>query len=208
MILTAIDTYISNRLKKIKVNGVAVTVYGPGDVRDFGRTSIVCFAISRISGLQVSRESYVHWMDVFTPSAASQTTTIPETGIYGPWIEEHGNTLTGPASWTARKFPIPTTVDYQIDVLATKITHRDLLEMALAEAMPYVLRATIEGQNIQFLEDEYPLVLDDLEAPLYRTAHRYTASNIWVSRTPSQSVGSIEFDGLTTEMEATNDLES
>lgn len=208
MIVTAIDTYISNRLKKIKVNGASATVYGPGDVRDFGQTSIVCFAVSRVSGLQVDREEYVHWMDVFTPSVATQTTTIPDIGLYGPWIDVNGNTITGPTSWTAKKFPIPMTIDYQIDVLATKLTHRDLLEMALAEAMPYVLRATIEGQNIQFLEDEYPLVLDDLEAPLYRTAHRYSVSNIWIQRTPSQSVAPIELDGLTVEIEATDDLES
>ena len=205
MILSSLDEFIVDRLKLVKVNGESITVYGPGDVRSFGKTSFVCFAVSRISGLYFDKEQYVYHQDVFTEAGEEVITTVPEQAPYGPWIEEHGNTITGPSAWTVRKFPIPVRVDYQVDVLASQLGHRDYLELALIEALPYVFRAEIEGQQVHFLQDESPTILDDLEAPLFRSVYRYTVSNIWITRTSSMDISSITLEGLNVDM-GTDDL--
>lgn len=208
MILASLDTFIVGRLQMVKVDSEPITVYGPGDVRSFGKTAFVCYAVSRISGLRFDREQYVYHQDVFTGSEEEVVIVIPEEAPFGPWINEHGNTITGPSSWTAKKFPIPVTIDYQIDVIATQIGHRDYLELALVEALPYVFRAEIEGQYVHFHQDESPTIMDELDIPLFRSVYRYTVSNIWVERTAIMDVASITFDGLTVDMETTDNLEA
>lgn len=207
MILLSLDEFFVERLQMVKVNGEPITVYGPGDVRSFGKTSFVCYAVSRISGLCFDKEQYVYHQDVFTEAGEEITTTIPEEVPYGPWISEYGNTLTGPSAWTVSKFPIPVSIDYQVDVMASQLAHRDYLEIALLEALPYVFRAEVDGQHVHFHQDETPTIMDDLEVPLFRSVYRYTVNNIWIPRTSVMDVSSILLDGLTMGVEVDDSLE-
>jgi len=200
MILASIDTFIVNRLKKIKVNNQDPTVYGPGDARAFGETVFPCFAVSRISPLYVDMAQYNHFTDVFVANDTNGRYVVPEEGIYRQWILDHGQIIGGTSSWTRRKMQIPVLIDYQIDVLATKIEHRDYLELGLVEALPAFYRATIEGQNVIFRKDGDPVLLDAVDTPLFRTAHRYEVSNIWLQRTPYFETSSIT--GITMQQEA------
>jgi len=183
VILTSLDTAIVNRLKKIRINNTEAVVYGPGDARNFGETVITCFAVSRISPLCVDMKMYNHFLDVFGRTGEETEFTVPNIGVYQKYIQEYGDTIAGYETWIRRKCPIPASIDYQVDVLATNLTHRDYMEIGMAEALPVFYRLTVEGQSILLLRDGDPVVMDDLDAPLFRGVHRYTATNIWLQRT-------------------------
>jgi hypothetical protein len=205
MILTSIDTHIVNRLKKIKVNSQNPTVFGPGDARTFGETTFPCFSVSRISPLQVDMERYNHFLDVFTADDTEGSYIVPDEGVYQEWIADNGQTIGGTTSWTRRKIQIPVFIDYQVDVLATTITHRDYLELGLVEALPAFYRATVEGQDIILRKDGDAILLDDVDAPLFRTAHRYNVSNIWLQRTPNFE--DLSITDITMQQEAVEEIE-
>jgi len=204
MILASIDTFIVNRLKKIKINNQNPVVYGPGDARAFGEAVFPCFAVSRVSPLQVDMAQYNHFIDVFVANDTDGRYVVPEEGIYQQWLLDHERIIGGASSWTRRKMQIPVSIDYQVDVLATKLEHRDYLELGLIEALPAFYRATIEGQNVIFRKDGDPVLLDAVDAPLFRAAYRYEASNIWLQRTPSFETSSIT--NITMQQEAVGEI--
>ena len=186
--LASVDQHITDRLKLVKKGGKSVTVYGPGASRPKGKMDTRCYVVSRFLPPQVDIVRSKPYLEEATPSAEQATVVYPKA------FDEDGQpvTITGPDYYTFRKLRIPHILHYQIDVLATTQTDADALYIGLSEVltMPYSFKI---GQcPIIMTEADKPVNLDELEAPLFRSAYRYRVSNVWIQRTHSWTVPGIK----------------
>jgi len=130
--------------------------------------------------------------DVWTPSVEEQVFDIPTIGnIYAAYIDEHGPTITGPASWEWSKYPTPMIMRYQVDILSSIRSHVSAIELLMLEALPEKYTPTINNIPVSIILDGEPINLDELENPLFRSAFRYEITNVWVNRLVSNTVPSI-----------------
>lgn len=178
-----VDQHIISRFSAIKMDGTAIQVYAPGAYRPQGETKIPSVALSRYLAFDIDQKAARPHLEVFTPSEQEQTVQLPD--YMG------GGELTGPAEWTFGPPPTPIELYYQADLLATTQAHADALLIMLLEALPVPYRPKIGDRNVLILANGPPQNLDELEVPFFRTAVRYTVSNVWVERIDKFIVPSI-----------------
>lgn len=186
--IQSVDQHIVDRLKLVKKGGKSITVYGPGAARPKGKMDTRCYIVSRYLPPQVDVARAKPYLEEATPSAQQATVVYPKA------FDENAQpvTITGPDSYTFRKLRIPHLLHYQIDVVATTLTDADALYIGLSEVltMPYSFK--IGACQINMTEADKPMNLDEIEAPLFRSAYRYRVSNVWIQRSKSWTVPGIK----------------
>lgn len=201
--IASVDTHIVNRLKRMKLGATIINVYGPGAARDIGETQMPCIAVSHNLPPRIDYDLAMPHLEVFKASTTQQNVAVPEDGtIYLNWIEDENNgssIITGPASWTRRAYPTPVTLYYQLDLLASNLTHMTAMRQLMFEAFPPGYEPKIGDYYVRFMESGDQTILDDLENPLFRTVYRYEVCNVWIDRltsytTPSINEAALEFE--------------
>ena len=207
--IESVTTHITNRLKKFKVGNVILNVYGPGPARDIGETAMPCIAVSYHLPPQIDYDLAMPHQDVFSPSVTTVATSIPDDGqIYNDWITENNNgldTITGPESWTWSKYPTPVQLHYQLDLLASNLTHMTAMQTLMVEAFPPAYEPTINGYAVRFEPYGDQSILDDLENPLFRTVYRYVVSNVWIDRLTERTA--VGITDATLDFETTDEID-
>ncbi len=190
--IAQVEAFFLARLAMIELDDVAIKIYGPGSFRDFGDTELPCIAVTQLIPPSIDHSLSMPHQDVWTPSVEEQVFDIPTTGnIYAAYIEEHGSTITGPASWEWSKYPTPMIMRYQVDILSSIRSHVSAVELLMLEALPEKYTPMINNIPVSIILDGEPINLDELENPLFRSAFRYEITNVWVNRLVSNTVPSI-----------------
>ncbi len=186
--IAAVDAHIIAQLQRLKRGTVPVNVYGPGAARPKGTKIPPCYAVSHFMPPQPDLELTRPYLDDYTPSAAQATVVFPKA------FDENGApvTITGPDSWTHRKWPLPHNLYYQIDLIATDNDEAYALYLGLAEAIPTPYMFRIGSCAVKMTMIGKPANLDEAEKPLFRSAYSYKVSNVWTARSISDTVPGIK----------------
>lgn len=193
-----VDQHIISRFTAIKMDGTTIPVYAPGASRPKGKTKTPSVAVSRYLPFDIDVKQARPHIEVFTPSEEQHTVLLDDhmgasaLGMENDAVEMDRDDitadrvmlgeLTGPASWTFGPPPTPIELYYQIDLIATTQAHADALLVMLLEALPCPYRPKIGTRNVLIVPNGPPVNLDELEKPCFRTAARYTVSNVWIDR--------------------------
>ena len=162
----------------------AAKYYPPGAERPKGITAFPCIAGSWYLPPAVDVAGTRPQHEVFMASDEQQTVEIPE------WLG--GGESTGPVEWTVKPCPVPHKLHLQLDLLAAKEAHAVAMNLLMLEAIPLPYSFELpDGRWARMLPDGDPLNLDELEAPLFRTAYKYEISNVWIDRQAAYTVPSI-----------------
>ena len=174
--IASVDQHIIDRLKVVKKGGKSITVYGPGPARPKGKMDARCYIVSHYLPPQVDVERSKPYFEEATPSTQQATVAYPKA------VDEFGDPvmITGPDHWTFRKFRMPYILSYQIDVVATTLTDSYSLIIGLGEVMRMPYAPKIDGCGVLMTMQGTPANLDEIEAPLFRSAYRYRVSNVWI----------------------------
>ena len=174
--IASVDKHIIDRLKLVKKGGKSVQVYGPGAARPKGPMDTRCYILSHYLPPQVDVERSKPYLEEATPSTQQATVAYPKA------VDEFGDPvmITGPDHWTFRKLRMPYILSYQIDVVATTLVDSYALIIGLGEVMRMPYSPKIDGCGVLFTQTETPANLDEIEAPLFRSAYRYKVSNVWI----------------------------
>ena len=186
--IALVDAHIIAQLQRLKRGSVPIPVYGPGAARPKGDMTPPCYSVSHFMPPQPDVSLTIPYLDDYTPSAEQATVLFPNA------FNENGNpiTITGPDSWTHRKWPLPHNLFYQIDLLATDQDEAYSLYFGLSEALPIPYFFRIGSCAVKMTETSKPANLDDVEKPLFRSAYSYKVSNVWTTRSISETVPGIK----------------
>lgn len=191
--IAAVDTYIEERLGRIRHGDGALKIYGFGAARPKGKTEYPCMALTRLGSFSYDMTQARPHFDVFTASEDEFTYEIPD------W--QGGGELTGPESWSWQPCPTPVILTYQVDLLAATKAHADGLPAMLFEALPVPFRPEIDGRHVLMVPDGDPMNLDELEKPVFRTAVRFEVRNVWIDRATAWTTPGIQDIGQVVEAE-------
>ena len=174
--IASVDQHIIDRLKLVKKGGKSVTVYGPGPARPKGKMDTRCYIVSHYLPPQVDVDRSKPYLEEATPSEEQATVAYPKA------VNEFGDPvmITGPDHWTFRKFRTPYVLSYQIDVVATTLVDSYALIIGLGEVMRMPYSPKINGCGVLMTMEGKPANLDEIEAPMFRSAYRYRVRNVWI----------------------------
>lgn len=186
--IASVDQHIIDRLKLVRKGGKSVTVYGPGAARPKGKMDTRCYVVSHYMPPQVDIARAKPYLEEATPSDEQATVVYP--GAY----DENGQqvSITGPDHWTFRRLRTPHILHYQIDVAAPVLADYYALYVGLSEVLPMPYSFRIGDCGILMDEADKPMNLDEIEAPLFRSAYRYRCSNVWIQHSKSWIVPGIK----------------
>lgn len=201
--IEAVDKHLVDRLSRIKVGGQPVAVYGPAQTRPPNKKIYPCLSLSRYMDPVEDPELARPYLDKFVPSEELEMLTIKYQPAYCKVMPDGKDlVLSGPKSWTVRKYPTPVKLFYQLDIEAT--TDADILSLTrmLFRALPMPYAGQVNEIWFKMRSDGPPATLDTIEKPIFRTARRYIVTNVWEEREDIRTVpGITKFD---TGIEVTN----
>ena len=100
--ITAIDTHIVERLQKVKLNGVPITVYAPEEERPKGMTIPPCFGVQRYVPFRIDTKNVRSMLETFEVKTTAEVETnfnyTSNIGYTEP--ADIKETLTGTTEWT------------------------------------------------------------------------------------------------------------
>jgi hypothetical protein len=181
MILSDIDKHIEDRLVKIKIDGKPIKVYPHGEYRLKGGSEYPCFALER-HGVYQMMENARPWCELVTANSGTQTITVQ--------ANLGGGELTGPISYTVTPYPTPIDIHYQIDIYATDRDHADYMLHYIYEALPIGYQPKIDNRYLLIVPLD-PVVLNELEHPLFRTSMRYRICDVYLDRIETRQATAI-----------------
>lgn len=182
--IALVDEYIITQLQRLKRGTTPVNVYSPGAARPKGKMVPPCYAVSHYMPPQPDMTKTRPYLDDYAPSATQATVIYPKA------FDENGDPIeiTGPDSWTHRKWPIPHNLFYQVDLIAADQDAAYALYLGLTEALPIPYMFRIGSCAVKMIEAGKPANLDEVEKPLFRSAYSYQVSNVWTARSLSDTV--------------------
>jgi hypothetical protein len=186
--IALVDAHIIAQLQRLKRGTVPVPVYGPGAARPKGKMTPPCYAVSQFMSPMLDMALSRPYLDDYEPSATQATVIYPNA------FDENGDpiTITGPDSWTHRKWPLPHKLFYQIDIIATDQDEAYGLYLGLSEALPLPYTFRIGSCAVKMIGVGTPANLNEVEKPLFRYAYSYKVSNVWTARSISETVPGIK----------------
>ncbi|MFA6198734.1 MAG: hypothetical protein WC734_06335 [Patescibacteria group bacterium] len=186
--IALVDTHIIEQLQRVKREDISVTVYGPGAARPKGKMVPPCYAVSHYMPPQPDMTKTRPYLDDYEPSDKQAVVIYPKA------FDENGDPIeiTGPDSWTHRKWPIPHNLFYQIDLVATDQNEAYALYLGLVEALPIPYMFRIGSCAVKMIEAAKPANLNEVEKPLFRSSYSYKCSNVWTARSLSDTVPGIK----------------
>jgi hypothetical protein len=176
MAIVDLDNHILQRLALIQLGTAAVPVYAYDVYRAKGITRYPCIAIERQS-VQIRYEDSKPFVDLYVASVAQQTITVQR--------ELGGGEMTGPQSYTRKKFPTPVNVHYMLDLFATTRIQSDaMLELLIGEVIPPGYQPKIGSRYVTFVYSEITN-LDKLEHPIFRNHCRWMVTDFYLDKLDS-----------------------
>jgi hypothetical protein len=189
--LELVDTYIENRLKKIKYNGASIPVYGYLPEREKGATTYPCLAYVRH---EITIRDHDMRPDAETWDAGAGDTYTDDPILHdGAANDEH---VHGVEHYTRKPFPTPVDVLYEILTIATKQTHNNYLTEKIFQAFPPGHTALI-GDCYALFNHGKTINGDELDIPLYKSSFLLDVTDLWIERLESEehkSIKTIDFD--------------
>jgi hypothetical protein len=186
LLLSDLDTFIIDQLKRIIFNGNPVTVYDYVPDRDKGDSIFPCLASIRHE-VTVREKDVQPNAKIITPSSTMISAT--QTAANG------GETSSGPQSYVVTPYPTPVDVLYEIMAFATNKNDNTFLIEMIFQAFPPGFSTQIGDYYPVFMYGK-PIVSDHLELPLYQTSYLLTVTDLWLDRLDSStlpSITSVEF---------------
>jgi len=189
--IALVDAYIILQLQRFKDKDtkIPVPVYGPGAARAKGKADFVRYEVRHFMPPQPDLTQTRPYLDDYQPSVAQATVIYPKA------FDQNGDPIqiTGPDSWTHRKWPLPHNLFYQIDAVATDQDEAYALYLGLAEALPIPFYFYVGSCAVKMIAaSSNPAIMDEIEKPLFRSVYRYKVSNVWTQRSISDVVPGIK----------------
>jgi len=177
-LISDVDSFVCERLEKVKLGGTKIKVYPYLPEREKGLSIYPCYAVCRES-IEIREEDKRPDCEIWIPSVEQATVIVD------------GETLTGVDSYTWKPYPSPVDIYYEIYCLATNKTHYDNLVTFFLQTFPPGYIATINEQRILFTRITNRNH-DDLDIPLYSGVTVLKASDVWVDRLEAEEFKSIQ----------------
>ncbi len=179
--ITEVDSFVQERLEKVKFGDTPVTVYPYIPEREKGQSIFPCYAFIR-DEIEIREDDKRPDCELFIPNETEVTVTIDPVS---------GETQTGTDGYTWKPYPSPVDIYYEIHCLATNKQHYDNLVALLIQTFPPGYIATINEQRVLFSRI-WNKNQDDLDIPLYRGITLLKASDIWLDRLEAEEFKSIQ----------------
>jgi hypothetical protein len=188
MIISTINSHIIDRLKRIKrAADTSINVYGPGAARPKGDMEPPCFVVSHYLDTIEDTRMARRFLDDYEGSDTEATFIWP----YGENDSNEPLEITGPESWTHRKWPLPIVLYYQIDIKTVDEDHAGQLSLMLLRLFPKGYNILLDDNWIKFQPEGHPVNLDEVDKPLFWRAHRFVVTGAWVNALESDEVVSL-----------------
>lgn len=176
--ISELDSFIVNRLRKIQFDGSPIKVLVDYPERDTGKASYPCIAVIRQEPSVYSHNSRFS-LNVWIPSETETST------------DYEGETYSGPDSFTVKPYPVAICVPYEITIFTTQRNHADYLFEAVYKVLPPHTSARIAGQDPFFLYSRSH-TFGDLDLPLYGMVFEVEVRDIYVERYESMTIPSLK----------------
>ena len=176
--ITDLETFIQQRLEKVKLGGEVIPVYPYIPDREKGQSNFPCYAFVR-ENIEIREEDKRPDCELFIPSEEEATVVVDD------------ETLTGPDSYTWKPYQSPVDIYYEIYAIATERAHYEKLTTLLIQTFPPGYIAIINDQRILFSR-VWNKSQDDLNIPLYWGTTLLKASDVWLDRLEAEEFKSIQ----------------
>lgn len=176
--IAELDTYIVNRLQKIRFEGSPIRVLMDYPEREAGKAIYPCVSVVRQEP-SVYRGNSRYSLNVWIPSETESS------------VEFEGETFTGPDSYTVKPYPVAISIPYEIMIYTTQRNHADYLLEAIYKVIPPHSSATVAGQYPFFIYSGSS-TFGDLDKPLYGMTFELEVRDIYVERYESTVIPSLK----------------
>lgn len=176
--IAELDTYIVNKLQKIRFEGTPIRVLIDYPERQSGLAVYPCISVIRQEP-SIYKGNSRYALNVWIPSD-EQTSVVYD-----------GETFTGPESFTVKPYPVAICVPYEIMIYTTQRNHADYLMEAIYKVIPPHSSASVAGQYPFFLYSGSS-TFGDLDKPMYGLTFELEVRDIYVERYESNIIPSVK----------------